>query len=446
MSRTPERMSKMSEEIHAKLRENRDAIDALDTQIVGLLNERVRKEGGYDEAQVLEKVARLNPGPLSDESLQAIYRSLMLAGLAPDAVVTDAAIVDALDQQIVGLLNRRVIHAGEIGRIKHAHGADYYDPTREAVVMAKIAALNEGPSTDATLQAVYREVISGSIALEKKLTIAYLGPEATYTHQAAIRNFGVSLNYLVMKTIPDVFEEVENGAADYGVIPIENSTEGAVFHSMDRLVDSPLHICSQVYLPIEHCLISQSPLPEIKEIRSKDQALGQCRDWLRAHLPGVPTTDVVSTAEAVRASGEGGGVAAVASLLSAQHYGVPVQVRGIQDREDNVTRFLVIGKTRAKPLGEGRDKTSLVISLKDEPGALEKALHAFGSRGINLSKIESRPSRKKAWDYLFFIDLIGHHADVDVQQALRELDGHCPLIKWLGSYPNIEHRTSNIER
>ena len=437
MSRTPERLSKMSEEIHAKLRENRDAIDALDTQIVGLLNERVRKEGGYDEAQVLGKVARLNPGPLSDESLQAIYRSLMLAGLAPDAVVTDAAIVDALDQQIVDLLNRRVIHAGEIGRIKHAHGADYYDPTREAVVMAKIAALNEGPSTDATLQAVYREVISGSIALEKKLMIAYLGPEATYTHQAAIRNFGVSLAYEAMKTIPDVFDEVENGAADYGVVPIENSTEGAVFHSMDRLVESPLHICSQVYLPIEHGLISQSPLAEIREVRSKDQALGQCREWLRANLPGVPTIDVVSTAEAVRAAGEGGGVAAVASLLSAQHYGVPVQVRGIQDREDNVTRFLVIGKTRAKPLGEGRDKTSLVISLKDEPGALEKALHTFGSRGINLSKIESRPSRKKAWDYLFFIDLIGHHADDDVQQALKELDGQCLLVKWLGSYPNL---------
>ncbi|MFP4156765.1 MAG: prephenate dehydratase [Opitutales bacterium] len=427
----------MRKEIQAKLQENRDAIDALDAQIVGLLNKRVRKEGGYDEAQVLEKVARLNPGPLSDESLQAIYRSLMLAGLAPDAVVTDAAVVDALDEQIVDLLNRRVAHAGEIGRIKHAHGADYYDPTREAVVMEKIAALNEGPSTNATLQAVYREVISGSIALEKKLKIAYLGPEATYTHQAAIRNFGVSLTYRAMKTIPDVFDEVESGAADYGVIPIENSTEGAVFHSMDRLVESPLHICSQVYLPIEHCLISRSPLAQIREIRSKDQALGQCRDWLRANLPGTPTMDVVSTAEAVRAAGEGEGVAAVASLLSAQHYGVPVQVRGIQDRQDNVTRFLVIGKTQARPLGEGRDKTSLVISLKDEPGALEKALHAFGSRGINLSKIESRPSRKKAWDYLFFVDLIGHHVDPDVQAALRELDGHCPLIKWLGSYPNL---------
>lgn len=428
----------MNARVDAQLQAHRDAIDALDAQIVRRLNERVCQDGGYDEAQVLEKVAHFNPGPLSDASLRAIYRTLMLAGLAPDAVAMDAAEVDARDEAIIGLLNERVTHAGAIGRIKYAHGADYYDPAREAIVMEKIASLNKGPSTDATLQAVYREVISASIALEKRLCIAYLGPAATYTQQAAICNFGVSLDYRAMKTIPDVFSEVETGAADYGVIPIENSTEGAVFHSMDRLVDSDLKICSQVYLPIEHCLISRSPLSAIQEVRSKDQALGQCREWLRAHLNGVPTMDVVSTAEAVRAASENPGVAAVASILSAQHYGVPVQAKGIQDRDDNVTRFLVIGKTSVRALGKGRDKTSLVISLKDEPGALEKALRAFGSRGINLSKIESRPSRKKAWDYFFFIDLIGHYDDEDVKAALQELEGHCPLIKWLGSYPDIE--------
>ncbi len=427
----------MRQDISSEMQRHREAIDAIDMQFVALLNERVQQEGGYSEAQVLEKVVRFNSGPLSGDSLQAIYRTLMLAGLAPNARPTDPAQVDELDRRMVNLLNERVKHASEIGRIKHAQGADYYDPTREAIVMAKIAALNNGSSTDATLQAVYREVISSSIALEKKLTIAYLGPEATYTHQAAIRNFGVSLNYQAMKTIPDVFTQVEQGAADYGVIPIENSTEGAVFHSMDMLVDSPLLICSQVYLPIEHCLVSRVPLDQIKEIRSKDQALGQCREWLQAHLPSVPTLDVVSTAEAVRMAAELEGVAAVASVLSAQHYDVPVQVRGIQDRNDNVTRFLVIGKTRARPLGGGRDKTSLVISLKDEPGALEKTLRPFGKRGINLSKIESRPSRKKAWDYLFFIDCIGHHDDATVQQALAELAGHCVFVKWLGSYPNV---------
>jgi chorismate mutase/prephenate dehydratase len=427
----------MAEDISSELKRHRDAIDQIDSRFVTLLNERVQKEGGYSEEQVLEKVVRFNQGPLTADSLQAIYRTLMLAGLAPNAVETDPKLVDELDREIVDLLNERVRHAGEIGRIKHARGADYYDPTREAIVMAKIASLNNGPSTDATLQAVYREVISSSISLEKKLEIAYLGPEATYTHQAAIRNFGVSLSYRAMKTIPDVFAEVESGAADYGVIPIENSTEGAVFHSMDMLVDSDLHICSQVYLPIEHCLVARVPLDQIKEIRSKDQALGQCREWLQANLAGVPTMDVVSTAEAVRMAGERDGVAAVASVLSARHYGVPVQVQGIQDRDDNVTRFLVIGKTRAKPLGDGRDKTSLVISLKDEPGALEKTLRPFGSRGINLSKIESRPSRKKAWDYLFFIDFIGHYEDAIVQDALKELAEHCQFVKWLGSYPNV---------
>ena len=427
----------MPEDISSELQRHRDAIDQIDTRFVSLLNDRVQKDGGYNEAQVLEKVVRFNKGPLTDDSLEAIYRTLMLAGLAPNAKETDPQEVDALDHEVVDLLNKRVTHASEIGRIKHANGADYYDPTREAIVMAKIASLNKGPSSDATLRAVYREVISSSIALEKKLVIAYLGPEATYTHQAAIHNFGVSLSYRAMKTIPDVFSEVEKGAADYGVIPIENSTEGAVFHSMDMLVESELQICSQVYLPIEHCLVSRVPLDQVKEVRSKDQALGQCREWLHKHLPGVPTMDVVSTAEAVRMASELDGVAAVASVLSAQHYGVPVQVQGIQDRDDNVTRFLVIGKTKARPLGEGRDKTSLVISLKDEPGALEKTLRPFGARGINLSKIESRPSRKKAWDYLFFIDFIGHYEDAVVQEALDELNQHCEFVKWLGSYPNV---------
>lgn len=427
----------MTADVSIEMQGHRDAIDRIDARFVELLNERVQKDGGYNEAQVLEKVVRFNSGPLTAESLQAIYRTLMLAGLAPNAESTAPDLVDGLDAEIVNLLNERVTHAGEIGRIKHAQGADYYDPTREAIVMAKIEALNHGPSSNTTLRAVYREVISSSISLEKKLLISYLGPEATYTHQAAIRNFGVSLSYRAMKTIPDVFSEVEKGEADYGVIPIENSTEGAVFHSMDMLMESDLQICSQVYLPIEHCLVSRVPLDQVKEVRSKDQALGQCREWLQANLPAVPTMDVVSTAEAVRMAGELDGVAAVASILSAQYYGVPVQVQGIQDREDNVTRFLVIGKTRAKPLGDGRDKTSLVISLKDEPGALEKMLRPFASRGINLSKIESRPSRRKAWDYLFFVDFIGHYEDELAQAALNEVSEHCEFVKWLGSYPNV---------
>lgn len=346
--------------------------------------------------------------------------------------------IDSIDQKVVQLLSDRVRHATEIGRIKHANGADYYDPTREAQVMEKIAALNPGPISDTTLRAIYREVISGSIAMEKCLSIAYLGPEATYTHQAAIRNFGASLDYRPMKTIADVFAEVEHGDADYGVIPIENSTEGVVFHSMDLLVESDLKICSQVYLPIEHCLVSHSDMDAITEVHSKDQALGQCRDWLRRTLPDAALVEATSTAAAVELACRQRNVAAVASGLAAELYGLRILERGIQDVAGNVTRFLVLGTTQAKPLGSGRDKTSLVFSLRDECGALQKALDSFASREINLCKIESRPSRKKAWDYIFFIDLVGHHADAPVQDALKELQKHCSFVKWLGSYPHLE--------
>lgn len=346
--------------------------------------------------------------------------------------------IDAIDSDLVRLLSERVRHAVEIGRIKHANGADYYDPAREAQVMEKIVALNSGPLSNKTLRAIYREVISGSIALEKQLTIAYLGPEATYTHQAAIRSFGASLDYRPMKTIADVFAEVEHGDADYGVIPIENSTEGAVFHSLDRLVESELKICSQVYLPIEHCLVSSSDLSSIRSVHSKDQALGQCREWLRRNLPEAELVESASTAAAAELASREPGVAAIASELAAELYGLQVLDKGIQDKAGNVTRFLVIGTTLAKPLGGGRDKTSLVLSLRDECGALQRALDSFASRGINLSKIESRPSRKKAWDYIFFIDLVGHNKDEAIQDALCELEKDCSFVKWLGSYPNTE--------
>ena len=431
--------------IKSKLQQNRDAIDKIDRELVQLFCKRakfaVAKEQ-YDPAYETELVNRLgvlNPGLLSEDALRGIYRELIFADMEKDFVRSESsapARTDAIDEKIMQLLGDRVQQACEIGKIKHANGADYYDPTREVQVMAKIVELNPGPLSNDALQAIYREIISGSIALEKKLLIAYLGPEATYTHQAALRKFGVSLNFRARKSIPDVFAEVERGDADYGVIPIENSTEGVVFHSMDMLAESDLHICSQIHLPIMHCLVSNSPLAEIKEVRSKDQALGQCRDWLHTHLNGIPLIDVVSTAEAVRYAKTNAGAAAVAGELSALHYGVRIQARDIQDRDDNVTRFLVIGKTRATPLGKGRDKTSLVISLQDECGALERALHAFSSRKINLSKIESRPSRKKAWDYIFFIDLIGHYQDEPVQAALAELKEHCSFVKWLGSYPN----------
>ncbi len=343
--------------------------------------------------------------------------------------------IDSVDRQIIGLLNERVRLAGEVGQIKKQNGAPIYVPSREEQVMRKLVELNEGPLAEETIRRIYREIISASIALEKALVIAYLGPEATYTHQAAMKNFGSSLDYRAMPTIPDVFTSVNRREADYGVIPIENSTGGAVLHSLDMLAETDLKIVAQIYLPIEHCLITRTPMEEIREIHSKDQALLQCRDWLQRHLPKARLIDCSSTAEAVKLAANEPGIAAIASEVAAQQYDVPILVRAIQDKMDNVTRFLVIGRESAPPTGSGLDRTSMVISINDEVGALEKALHPFSSRGINLTKIESRPSRRKAWDYVFFIDFDGHWEDVKIQDAVTELKNRCPLVKWLGSYP-----------
>ena len=346
--------------------------------------------------------------------------------------------IDQIDEQVVSLLNKRVRAAAEIGMIKHAMGVDPYDPSREEQVFEKIDGLNEGSIPNDSLRAIYREVISSSIALEKDLTIGYLGPEATFTHQAAMLNFGSALSYRSLPDIPDVFQSVEIGECDYGVVPIENSTEGAVNRSLDLLVDTELTIIAQVYLKIEHCLFSPSSLDKIVEVRSKDQALAQCGEWLRRNLPNARLIPVTSTAEAVRESAEGEGIAAIAGKLAGEAHGVPMLDSGIQDRKDNVTRFLVVSRNPSAKRDGVSYRTSLVLSLPDQVGALQSSLNPFSSRGINLCKIESRPSRKKAWDYLFFVDLIGHYEDEDVKAALQELEGHCPFIKWLGSYPNVE--------
>ncbi len=347
--------------------------------------------------------------------------------------------IDAIDLEIIERLNARVRLAGEVGKAKQKQGSPVYVPSREEAIFERLVASNPGPLTPAALKAIYREIISASVSLQKQIAVAYLGPEATFTHQAALKNFGSSLRFQPCATIPDVFTAVERGEADHGVVPIENSTEGAVFHSLDMLVDTELKIVAQVFLPIEHCLISREPLDKIELIFSRDQALGQCRDWLRRNLPTAQLQEIHSTAEAVGRARETPGAAAVASRLAADLYGVPVVVAGIQDKADNVTRFLVLGKNVSPPLGGKRDKTSLVFSLHDQPGALLRALEPFSSRGVNLSKIESRPSRQKAWHYYFFIDCLGHWEDPAIQEAVAALRSECPFVKWLGSYPNTNH-------
>ncbi len=346
--------------------------------------------------------------------------------------------VDACDQAIVELLNKRANVAYEIGKLKSREGAAIYDPTREEIVYQTVQAKNEGPLPEKALRAIYREIISAAKALEGKTRIAYLGPEASYTHQASMACFGASMEYAPAHTIADIFSIVESGEADYGVIPIENSTDGIVRHSLDMLVSTELFIVNQVYLNIEHSLISHSPLEEITTVCSKDQALGQCRDWLQRHLPQANQMEVESTSLAVKMANEKTGYAAIASELAAELYKVPVVENRIQDKSDNTTRFLVIGKNPAKPLNEGKDRTSIVVSLNDEVGALQAALEVFAAENINLVKIESRPTRRKNWDYFFFIDFVGHYEEPAVQKVLEALKKQSPFIKWLGSYPNTQ--------
>ncbi len=344
--------------------------------------------------------------------------------------------IDRIDHEVIEKLNERVRLATEIGKIKRAQGDDVYNPAREAQVLERITAMNRGPLDASSIHFIYREVISAATALQKQLVVAYLGPEATFTHQAAIKNFGSSLEYRPLNTIIDVIIDVERGDADYGVFPIENSTGGSVNNSQEILAETDLKIISQVFLKVEHCLISNTPMEDIKTVYSKDQAFNQCRDWLRRNLPAAELIEVGSTSKGVQIARDEPGSAAIASIIASEIHRVPVIKENIQDRTDNMTRFLVIGKTAAPPMGDGRDRTSIVFSIKDEVGGLQKALDAFSSRNINLVKIESRPSRKRPWDYYFFADMTGHIEDEAVKSAMADLEAHCPFVKWLGSYPN----------
>src|SRR5471032_303351 len=333
--------------------------------------------------------------------------------------------IDGLDREIVALLNRRLALAIEIGKHKRDAGGEIYVPEREDAVLRKVAALNAGPLKPEALQAVYREIMSAAMAVEKPLRIAYLGPEATNSHQAALKKFGASVGYHAFATFADIFTAVEKGEADYGVIPIENSTEGSVRDALDLFVDSDLKIIAQLHLEISYGLISREPLEKILRVYSKDQALAQCRRWLQRQLQHAQLVDTLSTAHAVEIARDEPGAAAVANELAAAFHGVPVLEKNIQDQSDNTTRFLVLGKKAAGPVGGGRDVSSFLISLGDgaaaHSGSLLRMLRPLARRGINLLKIESRPSRRRPWDYYFFIDVSGHHDDATAQAALAEL-------------------------
>jgi chorismate mutase/prephenate dehydratase len=343
--------------------------------------------------------------------------------------------IDAIDTKLVRALNDRTKLALEIGRIKHATGGEIYAPEREEAVLRSVTGKSHGPLAPESLRAIYREIMSGAIALEKALVIAFLGPAATYSHMAAIRKFGSSLKYEPMPSIGDVFTEVAKGRADYGVVPIENSTEGAVTHTYDMFVDSDLKICAQILLPIRHNLMSKCPRAKIKKLYSISQVFAQCRQWVHNNLPHVELIEVSSSTRAAEIARTEPNAGALASSLAAEVYGLTIHDAGIQDSSENVTRFLVIGR---KPCPRtGNDKTSVMFAVQDRVGALHDCIATFKNYKINMTKIESRPNRKKAWEYYFFVDLLGHADDARVKKALAGLAKHTMFIKVLGSYPNV---------
>tara|TARA_Y100001935_G_C17311796_1_gene517229 strand:- start:5185 stop:6273 length:1089 start_codon:yes stop_codon:yes gene_type:complete len=348
------------------------------------------------------------------------------------------ASIDNIDMQIQELLSKRANAAKEIASIKLAadENATFYRPEREAQVLKRIKNLNKGPLDDEKMARLFREIMSACLSLENPLKVAYLGPEGTFTQEAALKHFGNSINTEPMSSISDVFTEVESGSANYGVVPIENSTEGVVNHTLDMFLRSPLKICGEVSLRIHHNLLTKKNINSIAEIRkvySHQQSLAQCRGWLDRHLPNIERISVGSNSEAASlASGENRS-AAIASDAAGSLYGLNTMATKIEDEAGNMTRFLVIGSYHTIPSGD--DKTSLVLSTKNEAGGLYRMIKPLSDYGISMTRIESRPSRRGNWDYVFFIDIVGHRDDENISKALEELRSASGMYKELGSYP-----------
>lgn len=341
--------------------------------------------------------------------------------------------IDEIDRRIVSFLNQRYEVVKKVGEWKIAHNQPIYVPERERMLLEKLEKLNPGPMRSETLRAIYREIMSGSMKIELPLRIAFLGPEATYTHLAAKNIFGQSVEYDPRASIKDVFHDVETGRCSYGVVPVENSTEGVVNHTLDILIDSPVHICSEVNMDIRHCLLSNVEKEQIRVIYSHAQSLEQCRSWLDLHMPQAERVPVVSNARACQLARQEPASGAVAGVLASEVYGLNILERDIQDNPDNVTRFLVMGKQEPEPTGN--DKTSIVFSIKDKVGGLQECLGCFAEAGVSMSMIESRPLKKRNWEYIFFVDLAGHKNDIPVKAALEKLEEMCLFFKVLGSYP-----------
>lgn len=342
--------------------------------------------------------------------------------------------IDECDQKLVELISKRGKLAQSIGKIKKAKGKAIYVPSREQKIYRRLEKLNEGPYNTEALISIFREIISATRALEAPISVAYLGPEATFTHLASLQYFGTSAESTPQPGIETIFSQVEKGQMDYGVVPIENSTEGVVSHTLDMFVDSDLKIYAEIVLRIRHHLLSnQTDLSKIEAVYSHPHALAQCRSWLLSHIPNAILKPVESTAKAAKIASQEKNTAAIASEIASNVHGLPIIEKEIQDQVRNFTRFLVIGKDSSPK--SGHDKTSLLLTLKDEVGGLYKVLSPLAKAKVNLTKIESRPMKNKAWEYLFFVDLDGHAKDKVIAKVLNEIKEKCVFFKVLGSYP-----------
>ncbi len=345
--------------------------------------------------------------------------------------------IDALDLEILELLNKRTEIVLEVGKTKQDKHLKVHSPERERAILNRLRELNPGPFPNETLKLVYDEILSASLSLQQPLNVSYLGPSATFTHLAARRKFGSSTEYLPESTIKEVFESVYRGEAQYGVVPIENSTEGVVNYTLDMFIDSDLKIAFEIMLEISHNLLSKTGnSADIKKIYSHPQAKAQCRDWLNSNFPDTPIIEEMSTAASAKRVSKDISSAAIASELAASVYNLKFIEKGIEDYKMNYTRFLVIAKD--SPGKTGKDKTSIMFSVKDKPGALYLVLRHFYKHKVNLTKIESRPSRRKAWEYIFFVDMEGHTEDKGLKRAINEVKKECLYLKVLGSYPSAE--------
>lgn len=341
--------------------------------------------------------------------------------------------MDELDSRILELLNERARIGIEVGKVKQTSNSAYYVPERERAIFERLHGLNEGPLPDAAVKSIYREIMSSVRALEKPTTVAFLGPRHTFSELAAQRIFGSTAELHPMPTLADIFTEVERERVDYGVVPVESSMGGGVSDTLDRFVSSSARIINEVLLHITQNLLSTSPLEDITRIYSKDQSFIQCRNWLVANLPRAEQIPVASTAEAARIASREPGAAAIGSVLAAEPYQLNIVAQRIEDSPHNYTRFFAIGRQLTRP--SGKDKTSLLMSIRNRPGALMDLLLPFSKAKIDLTRIESRPSQRKAWEYVFFIDLIGHVEDPVVAETLEAVQDVCVELKVLGSYP-----------